>query len=188
MTGSGATKGRRVCLGALAGAHGVRGEMKAKSFTQVPEDLVAYGPLENEAGDRRFRLTLKGNARDLLVVAAQGVGDRDAAQALKGTRLYIDRAALPEPEEEETYYYADLVGLRVEDESGQTLGRVKTVNNHGAGDYLEVERPADRDLVVPFTADAVPLVDIRAGRVVLSQSALADEGDGNEGERGDSSS
>lgn len=160
---------QRVCLGVIAGAHGVRGLVKVKSFTEVPADVAAYGPVSDESGRRRWRLEVTGPAPgksdDVLLVRIEGVTDRDAAQALHGTRLYVDRAALPEPEEEE-FYHADLIGLRVEDPGGGLLGTVKAVENHGAGDLLEVEGPEDRTLLLPFTRAVVPLVDIAGGRLV----------------------
>lgn len=159
----------RVCLGAIAGAHGVRGLVKVKSFTERPEDIAAYGPLSDEAGARRFALTLNGKAKGVVLVRIEGVADREAAQALKGTRLYIERGALPAIEEPETYYQADLIGLRVEDREGQLLGKVSAVHAFGGGDVLEVAaKGAERgdSLLIPFTKAAVPLVDLEAGRLV----------------------
>jgi len=163
MTAAG---GRPICLGVIVAAHGVRGLVKIKSFTETPEDLTAYGPLHDEGGRRRFGIALTGRAKDLLLARVAGVGDRDAAEALKGTRLYVERAALPEPEPE-TYYHADLVGLPVEDEAGEPLGRVAAVQNFGAGDLIEVEGPDGTTQALPFTRAAVPLVDIAGGRLVV---------------------
>ncbi len=158
----------RVCLGAIAGAHGVRGQVKIKSFTEDPSDLTAYGPLGDEAGGRRFEIAVTGQAKGLLLARIVGVADREAAQALRGVRLYVDRAALPEPEEAEAFYHADLIGLAAEDAQGEPLGRVAAVENYGAGDFLEIERPEGEALLVPFTQAAVPLVDLEAGRVVVA--------------------
>ena len=160
--------GARVCLGAIAGAHGVRGLVKIKSFTEDPADLTAYGPLGDEAGGRRFEIAVTGQAKGLLLARIVGVADREAAQALRGVRLYVDRAALPEPEEAEAFYHADLIGLAAEDAQGEPLGRVAAVENYGAGDFLEIERPEGESLLVPFTQVAVPLVDLEAGRVVVA--------------------
>ena len=162
--------GARVCLGVVTGAHGVRGLVKIKSFTEVPEDLTAYGDLTDESSLRRFSVTVTGKAKDALLARIAGVEDREAAQALRGTKLMVERAALPAIEEPETFYYADLVGLAVEDPAGRLLGRVKAVMNHGAGDLLEIE-PAPEvgraTLLVPFTKAAVPRVDLEAGRLVV---------------------
>ncbi len=159
----------RICLGVIAGAHGVRGLVRVKSFTEAPEDLTAYGPLTDEAGARSFDLTVTGRAKDALLASLEGVTDRDQAQALKGTRLYVLRAALPALDEEETFYHADLVGLAAEDRDGRPLGRVRAVHNFGAGDLLEVT-PEDRKaapVTLPFTREVVPEIDIAAGRVLV---------------------
>ena len=156
----------RFCVGAIAGVHGVRGLVKIKSFTGDPLDLTAYGPLTDESGRRRFRVTVTGRAKGLLIARIEGVEDREAAQALRGARLYAARAALPEPAEEE-YYHADLIGLEAQDRGGAPLGRVVAVQNFGAGDILEIARPEGEPLLVPFTKAAVPIVDLAGGRVVL---------------------
>ena len=155
----------RVCLGAIAGAHGVKGLVKVKSFTAVPEDIVAYGPLSDERGRQTFALELAGRSGGLLLAQVEGVRDRNQAGALKGTRLYVARSALPEPEEEE-YYHADLIGLVARDRSGDTLGRVKAVHGYGAGDILEIEG-AGRPLLLPFTKAVVPEIDIASGHLIV---------------------
>ena len=161
-----AAEDERLCVGVIAGAHGVRGLVKIKSFTEDPAKLTAYGALTDESGARRYQVALTGRAKGVLLARIEGVGDRDAARALSGARLYIARAALPEPEDEE-YYHADLIGLAVEDRAGAPLGRVAAVQNFGAGDILEIERPDQGTLLVPFTKAAVPLVDPAGGRVVV---------------------
>ena len=169
----------RVCLGVVTGAHGVRGLVKIKSFTEVPEDLTAYGDLSDEAGRRRFAVTLKGKAKGALLAQIEGIEDREAAQALRGTKLMVERAALPAIKEPETFYYADLVGLAVEDPAGQPLGRVKAVMNHGAGDLLEIEPAPEAGratLLVPFTKAAVPRVDLETGRLVVEPLAEVEAG------------
>lgn len=171
----------RVCLGAFAGAHGVKGQVKIKAFTEVPEDVAAYGPLSDEAGTRRFVVTLTGRSKGLLLARVEGVGDRDRAQALSGTRLYVDRDALPAPEEEE-FYHADLIGLAAVDLGGRPLGKVKAVHDFGAGTVIELEGGQGAPgLVLPFTRDTIPTVDLENGRLVIDPPAEA------EGERGDDS-
>jgi 16S rRNA processing protein RimM len=161
-----AAEDERLCVGVIAGAHGVRGLVKIKSFTDDPANLTAYGPLTDASGARRYQVAVTGRAKGVLLARIEGVGDRDAARALSGARLYVARAALPEPEDEE-YYHADLIGLAVEDRAGAPLGRVAAVQNFGAGDILEIERPDQGTLLVPFTKAAVPLVDPAGGRVVV---------------------
>ncbi len=157
----------RVCLGAIAGAHGVRGLVKIKSFTEDPATLTAYGPLADESGRRRFEIAVTGQAKGLLVARIAGVEDRDAAEALRGVRLTIARAALPEPEDAEEFYQADLIGLVAEDPQGRPLGTVAAVENYGAGDFIEIARAQGAPLLVPFTKVVVPLIDLEGGRVVV---------------------
>ena len=160
----------RVLMGVVTGAHGVRGLLRVKSFAGEPKDIAAYGPLEDEAGSRRFPLEVVGAAKGVLIMRLAGVADRDAAERLKGQRLYLLRAALPEPETEE-YYHADLIGLAVELAAGGPLGRVRAVHDFGAGDSLEIECADGRVVMVPFTRAIVPVVDIAQGRVVVDPPA-----------------
>lgn len=164
-------KPRLVCVGAIAGAHGVRGAVKVKSFTAAAADIAAYGPLSDEAGKRRFVLSPIGQARGDILVRIDGVEDRDQAEALRGTRLYADRDRFPAPAEDE-FYHADLIGLEVEDIDGKALGTVRAIYNHGAGDMMEIGLAAGGTALVPFTKAVVPVVDIAAGRVVV---AMPDE-------------
>jgi len=160
--------GARICLGVVAGAHGVRGLVKIKSFTEAPKDLIAYGPLSDEAGTRHFEITVKGMAKGSILAAMTGINDRDAAQALKGTGLYVARTALPAPEDEEDYYHADLVGLLAEGRDGGKIGKVTAVYNFGAGDLLEIMRAeGGGEILIPFTKAAVPEVDLEGGRLVI---------------------
>lgn len=160
--------GPRVCLGAIAGAHGVRGQVRIKAFTEMPEDLTAYGPLGDEAGRRRFRISLVGQSKGNLLAKIAGVTDRNAAEALRGTRLYVARDALPAPEDDETFYHADLIGLLAETPEGEVLGRVRQIHNFGAGDVLEVV-PEDAGEVrfLPFTKAVVPELDLAGGRLTV---------------------
>jgi 16S rRNA processing protein RimM len=157
---------RRVLLGVITGAHGVRGLVRVKSFTAEPAAIAVYGPLEDEGGERRFSLEPVGAAKGVLIARLEGVSDRNAAERLKGVRLYLPRAALPEPGEEE-YYHADLVGLAAMLRDGEVFGRVRAIHAYGAGDSLEIERPDGRVVLLPFTSAAVPLVDIKGGRLVI---------------------
>lgn len=158
----------RLCLGVIIGAHGVRGEVRIRTFTEDPEAIAAYGLLESADGRRRYEIVGLGRARDGVTARLAGIADRDAAEALKGTELYVPRARLPEPEVEE-FYYADLVGLAAEYRDGTPLGDVVALENFGAGDLIEIRLAADaaRTVYVPFTREAVPEVDIAGGRVVV---------------------
>ena len=152
-------------MGAIAGAHGVKGEVRVKSFAAAPKAIASYGPLEDRAGKRRFRLTVTGGLEVRLIATIEGVSTRDEAERLKGTELYVARDALPEIAADE-FYHADLVGLEVRLPDGGRFGRVRAVHEFGAGDSLEIER-ADGDVLVPFTRRAVPEVNIAAGYLVL---------------------
>lgn len=169
-------------MGEVVGAHGVKGLVRVRSFTAEPEAIAAYGALRDERG-RRLVLEAIGRAKGAVLVRIEGVVDRTQAEALKGTRLYVDRAALPAIEEAETYYHADLIGLRAETAEGRALGRVTAVHDFGAGDVLEIEqapaagRGPGESLMVPFTRETVPQVDLPAGRVVVLPPSAAEEGE-----------
>lgn len=161
----------RVCVGAIAGAFGVKGEVRLKSFCATPEAIADYAPLWSEEGDRSYAVTLMRAIPDGLAARLSGVTTREAAEALKGQRLYADRARLPALADEE-FYHADLIGMEVFDGGGTRLGRVRAVLNHGAGDLLEIDAPGLKETVlVPFTREAVPTVDIGAGRIVADPPA-----------------
>jgi 16S rRNA processing protein RimM len=155
----------RVCLGRVTGAHGVRGLLVVRSFTETPEDIAAYGPVETGAG-QRLVLRVKGARKAGLVVAADGVDSREAAEALKGEDLFAPRGALP-PGGEDEWYHGDLVGLAAVTPEGVAVGRVVAVANFGAGDLLEIAPATGPTAYLPFTAAAVPVVDIAAGRIVV---------------------
>ena len=160
-----APKDDLVCLGAIAGAFGVAGEVRLKSFCAEPEQIADYGPLRTEDG-RDFEVLAMRPIKGAFAAKLSGVADRDAAEALKSVRLYAERDRLP-PLDEDEYYHADLVGLTAVDTGGREMGRVKAVLDHGAGVFLEIARPGASELLVPFTRAAAPTVDIGAGRVVL---------------------
>lgn len=163
--GSGAE--RRVLLGRISGAHGIRGEVVIISYTGAAEDIAAYGPLSDAAGRRTFELTNARVAGKGVIARIAGIKDRNAAEALKGTELYVARAQLPETAEGE-YYHEDLVGLDAVDEAGTRIGRVVGVNNFGAGDLLEIALLATgKTEFVPFTNEAVPTIDLAARSAVV---------------------
>jgi 16S rRNA processing protein RimM len=157
----------RVLLGVITAAHGIKGEVKVKTFTESPDRLNAYGTLTTEDGRTLQIAGLRVVKGDDAVVRFAGVGDRNAADSLKGQRLYVPRAALPPPEDGE-FYHTDLIGLRAEDISGAILGTVNAVHNFGAGDVLELALAGGGNEFVPFTDPIVPVVDIAAGRIVVN--------------------
>jgi 16S rRNA processing protein RimM len=164
--------GKRVLIGAIASAHGVRGEVKIKTFTGKPADVAAYGPVEDESGKRRFEIRKTGIARGLVIARLAGIEDRDAAEALRGMRLYVGREALGTKPKgsgkvRDLWFHADLIGLRAVDTAGKALGTVKAVLNFGAGDILEVTDDAGATLHYPFAKRVVTKVDIAAGRIEI---------------------
>ena len=156
----------RVCVGMITAAHGVRGLVRLKPFTEDPAAVTGYGPVTDARGVRIFRLDLLSAHKGQWIARVEGVTDRDQAEALRGTRLYVDRAALPPPEEDE-FYYLDLIGLTAVSVDGATLGRVRGVFDFGAGDVVEIALGDGGALVVPFTRQAVPSVDIEGGRIIV---------------------
>lgn len=166
-----------VCLGALAGAYGVRGEVRLKSFCAEPAAIAAYAPLLTEDG-RSFGLSLVRPLSGAFAARLTGITTREAAEALRGTRLYARRDRLPALPEEE-FYHADLIGLEAFDAGGAKIGTIRAVLDHGAGDLIEIARPGKAPALVPFTRDAVPAVDLGTGRVVIDPPpGILDEGDG----------
>lgn len=153
----------RICVGAIAGAFGVHGEVRLKSFCAEPRDIAGYGPLTTEDGGRSFTVRLTRPVTGGLGARLSGVASREQAEALKGVTLWAPRAALPSLPDDE-FYHADLIGLEVVDTGGEVLGRVRAIFDHGAGDILEV---AGKDvLLLPFTRAVIPTVDLSAGRIV----------------------
>jgi 16S rRNA processing protein RimM len=167
----------RICVGAIAGAFGVRGEVRLKSFCAQPEAIAAYAPLWTEDGRRSFTVRLTRGSGGGLTARLSGVETREEADALRGVELFADRKKLPNLPDDE-FYHADLIGLEVLDTSGRPLGRVRAVHNHGAGDIIEVTGPAG-GLLLPFTRAAVPTVDLTARRIIADPpdetEAKADE-------------
>ena len=153
-------------VGAIAGAYGVRGELRVKSFCAVPEDIETYAPLLSEDGTRQFHLALLRPIKNGFAARLPEVATKEEADALRGVTLFAERAQLPSLPDDE-FYHADLIGLEVYDTGGQLLGTVKTVQNHGADDLLELQLAGtSATTFLPFTKAAVPTVDLASGRVV----------------------
>lgn len=188
-----ATSDKLLLMGAILGAHGIKGEVKVKSFAATPSDIAGYGPLSDAQERRRFELSIVGTSdatRGILIARIAGVADRNAAEALKGTELYVARERLPHLTDSDEFYFADLIGLQAVDAAGKHYGKVVSVDNYGAGDLLLVapgdEGDADDSFVVPFTKAFVPSVDVAAGKLVLNLPAdffeVPDREDGQEPE------
>ncbi len=156
----------KVCVGAIAGAFGVRGEVRLKSFTAIPEDIAAYAPLETEDGSRSFTVKITRQIKNGLAARLSGISNKEEADALRGTQLYVPRERLPSLPDDE-FYHADLIGLEVTDTGGALLGKVMAVINNGADDLLELRAPGQKQTVLlPFTKTVVPTVDLAQGRIV----------------------
>ncbi|MGB5871393.1 MAG: ribosome maturation factor RimM [Albidovulum sp.] len=157
----------RICVGAVAGAFGVRGEVRLKSFCAEPAAIADYAPLYNEDGSRSFTVTLTRGLNDGLVARLSGVTTKEEADALRGLSLFADREKLPNLPDDE-FYHTDLVGLDVLDTSGAAMGTLRAVYNHGAGDILEIFVPGRKStLMLPFTKASVPTVDLTARRIII---------------------
>lgn len=155
----------KIIVGAIAGAYGVKGEVRVKSFCAQPEDIEQYSPLTDDQG-REHHLAILRPIKNGFAARIAEVGSKEDADALKGTELFADREQLPSLPDDE-FYHADLIGLSVVDTGGAALGTVKSVQNHGADDLLEVQKPASSaTFLLPFTRAAVPTVDLEAGRVI----------------------
>jgi 16S rRNA processing protein RimM len=166
--------GARICLGQIGAAHGIRGEVRLRSFTAEPEAIAGYGPLETEDG-RVFEIEALRPAKDHFVARLSGVADRNAAEQLASLKLYVPRERLPEPEADDEYYHADLIGLAVVDRAGRKLGTVVAIHNFGAGDLIEMLPEAGgKTELVPFDTATVPEVDLAAGRLVVAQPKAVD--------------
>ncbi|MGC9368157.1 MAG: ribosome maturation factor RimM [Paracoccaceae bacterium] len=156
----------RVCVGAIAGAFGVRGEVRLKSFCAEPEAIADYAPLHTEDGARSFTVEITRAVKNGFAARLSGVATKEEADALRGVRLFADRDKLPELPDDE-FYHADLIGLTVLDTGGRTLGKVQAVQDYGAGDLLEISGPGLKgSVLLPFTNEAVPTVDLAAGRII----------------------
>ncbi|MFZ7092475.1 ribosome maturation factor RimM [Primorskyibacter sp. 2E233] len=155
-----------VCVGAISGAFGVHGEVRLKSFTADPLAIADYTPLTLEDGSGSFDIQITRETKNGFVARMTGVGTKEEADALRGTRLFAPRDRLPQLPDDE-YYYADLIGLSVFDAGGAPLGEVKSVQNHGAADLLELIVPGQsKTVLLPFTQAVVPTVDLASGRIV----------------------
>ena len=161
---------RLILVGRVAGAFGVRGEVKIASYTDDPAALVRYRDLKREDGSPGLTLTAGRPHKGALVGRAKEIATREEAEALRGLGLYLARDILPEPDEDE-FYLADLIGLAVQDPAGAAIGRIKDVRNFGAGDLLEIAPETGPTWWLPFTKEAVPEVRIADGVVVAVRPA-----------------
>jgi 16S rRNA processing protein RimM len=159
--------GSRIALAAVAGAQGIKGELRLKLFSDSAESLSRHEKLFLGGAERRL-LSVRAAAKGA-VARFEGVGDRSAAEALRGSLIEIDRSALP-PLEEGEYYYADLIGLPCVDGAGKAIGTVAAVENYGAGDLLDIELEGGKRSLIAFMDG---IADLQDGRIVLDPDFLA---------------
>jgi len=167
---------REVLLAAIMGAQGLKGAVKVKLFTETPEALTSYGPLRDAQG-RKYEITaLRPGKPGEAVISFSNVTDRNTAEALKGVELFVTRDALPETADEE-FYHADLIGLEAQDSEGRMLGKVAAIHNYGAGDVVEIIRADGDSVLLAFTRETVPTIDVAGGRIVV---AVPEDDEGND--------
>ena len=163
---------KRICLGQIGKANGIQGHVRVKPFTGEPEALSDHGKLEDESGKTSFKVaSLRAIKGGMLVVKFKGVNDRNAAEALNGTKLYIDRDKLPDVDDEDDFYIEDLLGLDVVTTSGEAYGQVANVDNYGAGDLIDIKPDNGSSVLVPFTKEAVPEVDLAGRKITIDPEA-----------------
>jgi 16S rRNA processing protein RimM len=171
-------------MAVIGAAHGIKGELRVKSFTGDPLALGDYGPLYAKDG-RAFEVLDIRPADTVAVVRFKGISDRSAAEALTGTELFIDRSALPAEEEDDDFYHADLIGLAVWDDTGTAIGKVVAVQNFGGGDILDLTLGHAKGVLIPFSKAAVPEVSITGGYIRVDPVAaglVEDEDEDGDGE------
>ena len=155
-----------LCVGAIAGAFGVKGETRLKSFCADPEAIAEYAPLTDETGKKTFTVEILRPVKGGFAALLGGITTREQAESMRGLRLFAPRDRMPDLPSDE-YYHSDLMGLAVYDTGGVELGEITTVADYGGGDFIEVKLKKGKLLLVPFTQEAVPTVDLTAGRIVI---------------------
>ena len=174
---------KRVCIGKIVAAHGIKGEVKVRGVNQNPLDLDQYGAVENADASKKFTIKVVGLVSTNARVKIAGVNTRNEAEALIGTELYVPRSALPELDEEE-FYLSDLIGLDVCLKTPDNkIGKVKAFQNYGAGDIIEIKLDGQKETeMLPFTKAYVPTIDIDDGYIIVSSATMifaADDEDKN---------
>lgn len=159
-----------VLMAVVGAPHGIKGEVRLKTFTADPMAVGDYGALIAADG-RNFVVKPLRLSKSVVIARIRGVSDRSAAEALKGLELFVDRSALPDDLVEDEYYFSDLVGLEAQDAAGESWGKVIAVHDYGGGDLLEIAVPGRSAVLIPFTAAAVPKVSVTDGSIVIDPVA-----------------
>ncbi|UYN98752.1 MAG: ribosome maturation factor RimM [Devosia sp.] len=169
---------KTILLGTIGAAHGIKGEVRITSHTQDPEAIADYGPLATDRPGLTITIQSARLNKNVLIARLKGIGDRNAAEALNGVSLFVSRDSLPEHEDDEDFYHADLIGLDARLENGVSIGAVHALHNYGAGDLIEVRDPRSGDtFLYPFTKAVVPTIRIADGYLVIAPPLDADPGE-----------
>ena len=172
------SKSNRIFLGQIGAAHGIKGQVRIATHTQHPEAIGSYGPLDTDRPGLTVTLTKVRLQKNVVIAHIKGISDRTAAEQLNGVSLYIDREKLPETEDEDDFYHADLIGLDARLDNGVTIGKVAAVPNFGAGDLIEIRDEQSGDTYLyPFTKAVVPVVDLAGGFLTIVVPVDAPEGE-----------
>ena len=171
-------------MGIITGVHGIHGEVVIKSYTAYPLDIKSYGPLSDENGEQSFVISKARMAKKGVVARIRGVDDRNSAEALKGTKLFVDHALLPASEDEDEFYFTDLIGLKVMLADGHDFGEVIALHNYGAGDLIEIKPFGEKNSeVYPFDKQTVPEIDLVAGLITLNPPLIIEGRDNKQSEQ-----
>ena len=171
-------KPNKIFLGQIGAAHGIKGQVRIATHTQEPEAIGSYGPLDTDRPGLTVTLTSVRLQKNVVIAHIKGVSDRNAAEQLNGVSLFVDRHKLPETEDEDDFYHADLIGLEARLESGVVIGKVSAVPNFGAGDLIEIRDPQSGDTYLyPFTKAVVPHVNVADGFLTIVVPLDAEEGE-----------
>jgi len=169
---------KRLLMGRIGAAHGIRGEVRILSFTEEPLALKNYGPLSTNKPGLVIEIESARATTNMLVARLKGITDRTAAEKLNGVELYVDRDKLPPPSDDDDFYHADLIGLEARLMDGSVLGTVTAIPNYGASDLIEVRDSRTGDTYLyPFTKAVVPEVKLADGYIVIDVPVDADPGE-----------
>ena len=168
----------KLLMGRIGAAHGIKGEVRIQSFTEDPLALASYGPLSTNKPGLTIKILAARTTTNVLVARLEGINDRNAAEKLNGVELYVDRALLPDPDDDDDFYHADLIGLKARLADGSEIGEVMAVPNFGAGDLLEIRDPRSGDTYLyPFSKAVVPEVRIADGYLMIDPPIEAEPGE-----------
>ena len=169
---------KTILMGQIGAAHGIKGQVRITPFTQDPAAIGDYGPLDTDRPGLTITITKLRVQKNVIIANIKGIADRTAAEALNGVSLFVDRARLPEPEDEDDFYHADLLGLEARLDSGVVLGKVLALPNFGAGDLIEIRDPQSGDTYLyPFTKAVVPDIHLAEGYLTIVVPLDAEEGE-----------